>query len=118
MAKKFSLGNLGGTLYFSDVPLFRFKFIRDYLVSIEMIVSREDKRLPIEFEINKLSDNEKLHVFFEDRTTPETRYGVQESMRNSPIKYYYPERIIRYSNGRSVQDPYWLECDNDETCWK
>ena len=117
MSKKFSLGNLGGTLYFSDVHLFKFKFERDCLKSIEMLVDRTDKRLPIEFEINKVSDNEKLHIFFEDRTTPETRIVLQESMSNSPIEYYYPERLIRYSNGKSVQDPYLLECDDDRTCW-
>ena len=115
---KFSLGNLGGTLYFEDVPLFTFKYNRDVLERFELLVPRSDTRLPVEFAINKVSDDRKLHIFFEDRTTPETRIGLAEEMAKTPVQYYYPERIIRYSKGRCAHDTFWLLCDEDETCWK
>lgn len=115
---KFSLGNLGGTLYYKNVPLFEFKYKRDVLVCITMLVSRKDPRLPIEFAIDRVPDDRKLHIFFEDRTTPEMRIGLEEEMAATPVQYYYPERIIRYSSGRCIHDSFWLKCDDDVTCWK
>lgn len=92
---KFSLGNLGRTLYFEDVPLFVFKYNRDMLEHFELLVPRSDTRLPVEFAIDKVSDDRKLHIFFADRTTPETRIGFAGEMAKTSVQYYYPERIIR-----------------------
>lgn len=115
---KFSLGNLGGILYYKDTPLLQFKFRRDVLESLNMLVDRNDPRLPVEFIINKVPDDTKLHIFFEDRTTPETRIGLDDMMKQTVVQYYYPERIIRYSGGKCIHDQFHLVCDDDDSCWK
>ncbi|MCQ2522659.1 MAG: hypothetical protein MJ105_09830 [Lachnospiraceae bacterium] len=44
--------------------------------------------------------------------TPETRYGLNELIENSVVKYYNPERLIRFNKGRTQVDDYWVKCDD------
>lgn len=113
--KQLRLGNLGGVLYKNNTPVLKFKFKSNRLISKELLT--EDKALlPFEIEHYGLTENS-LIEFFEARITPETRIGFNELLTSTPIKYYHPERIIRYQSGRCIHDRYWLECDDDKSCW-
>lgn len=110
---KFNLGNLGGTIMYKNEPIVSFKFERDMLK--ELTVINKDVR-PIPFEFNQGWYNEYgLRSFFYYRITPPTRSGIDEALAKSPIKYYSPERMIRYNSGRCIHDPFWLKCDDDYT---
>lgn len=111
----FRLGNLGGTLYHSDTPIFKFKYIRDCLKELT-ILCNDMTMYPAVMYLYGIEDST-IRRFFEDRTTPASRQGLDEDLAGSPVEYYYPERIIRYSNGNCIHDCYHLVCDNDTTCW-
>ena len=114
--KSLDLGNLGGTLYYKEIPLFEFKFNRDGSVTHKVI--NDDLDLyPFEMRFGEINANT-ITRFFNERITPSTRIGLDEVLANSPIKYYHPERIIRYSSGRCIHDPYWLKCNDDNSCWE
>lgn len=112
---RLKVGNLGGTIYFDSIPLVRFKFIKGSLVFSELL--NTNHVLPFEFEDMGINE-ESIIKFFDERITPDTRIGIHERLKETPIEYYYPERIIRYSSGRCIHDRYWLECDDDEACWQ
>jgi len=109
-----NLGNLGGTLFFKDIPLFKFKYLNDRLQDSLLL---SNKFLPFEFR-DELIDDRRLRLFFEARIIPKTRYKIHEDLKSTPIGYYHVERIIRQQNGRTFGDPFYLVCDNDDTCWK
>lgn len=115
--KSLDLGNLGGTLYYKELPILNFKFKKNKLVSMELLVEKDCVRLPVEFRLYGVSGNN-LVKFFEARITPSTRQGLDEFLAQTPVKYYYPERIIRYNSGRCIHDYYWVECDDDNSCWE
>lgn len=110
----FSVGNLGGVLYYDDTPIVRFKFIRGYLEEYQLL---SNSLLPFEIR-DGIVNGDRLTRFFEARITPDTRIGINEELAKTPIKYYHPERIIRYSSGKCIHDHYWLECDDDNSCWE
>ena len=111
----FKIGNLGGTLYYEDTPIMRFKFIRGALQSYEVLCNNRNM-LPYEC-IRDGVGTDSIIKFFEARITPETRIGFNALLATTPIKYYHPERIIRYQSGKCIHDRYWLECDDDNSCW-
>jgi len=113
---KFSVRNLGGTLYKGQTKICTFKFDKGWLEHIEVFTY--DKAL---IPVDCLKDGftgDSLTRFFFYRTTPETRQGIHEYLKTTPVEFYDPERIIRYSRGRCIDDDYWLECDNDGRCWR
>ena len=113
---KFSVGNLGGTLYKGDIQVCDFKFVKGQLVSL---VQHTDDMAIVPFDCSKDGINtDTLTRFFYYRITPSTRINIDETLAATPIVYYQPERIIRYSAGRCIHDRYWVECDADDTCWK
>lgn len=114
--KSLRLDNLGGTLYKNDTPIARFKFRNNRLISKELLTD-DASLLPFEFERRGLTENTIIE-FFDARITPDTRIGLNEALAETLIKYYYPERMIRYNSGKCIHDRYWLECDDDDTCWK
>lgn len=109
-----NLGNLGGTLFYQDYPLLKFKYVDDILQNAMLLSNRY---LPLEFE-DFIIDDMRLRLFFQARIVPRTRHRIDEDLAESPIGYYHPERIIRYQNGTTFADPYYLVCDGDKTCWK
>lgn len=112
----FKIGNLGGTLYKENIPILRFKFRSGMLVESESLT--DDRRvLPMELYEGGV-DTFTLSAFFEERITPPTRQGINELLAATPVKYYDPERIIRYNSGRCIHDKYWVQCDDDNTCWR
>ena len=112
---KFSVGNLGGTLYKGSVPICEFKFERGQLRYVEVLTS--DKALiPVDC-LHKGFTGDSLINFFFFRTTPATRRGIDAYLAMTPVQFYYPERIIRYSEGKCIDDDYWLKCDDDKICW-
>lgn len=112
-----SLDNLGGTIYYKDTPVVEFKYKRDVIQFIGEL-NKDCVNLPFEFcDTEKVTDH-LIRCFFEARIVPETRIGLNEVLSKTKIQYYNPERIIRYQEGRCIHDQYWLQCDNDETCWE
>lgn len=112
----FKLGNLGGVVYYKDTAVVRFKFKHDMLVDCVILVDNVNI-LPFELR-HRNTDDGSLRRFFEERMTPYTRDGFHELLASTPVKYYDPERIIRYNKGRCIHDKYWVECDDDDTCWR
>lgn len=111
------IGNLGGTLYYEDTPLLEFKFINGSLVNCVLLVEEGTPMLP--FEIHSLGVNETaIKRFWEERITPHTRQGIDEYLSTTPVKYYHPERMLRYCSGKCIHDKYWLDCDDDNSCWE
>ena len=110
-----SLGNLGGTLWYYDMPLFTFKFQKGHCIYYEQL---GDKKWFPE-ELMRSDDVQRdLATFFIDRATPATRQGINELLRDCPIKYYDIERMTRDNHGQCIHDSYWLEQDIDISCWK
>lgn len=112
----FKLNNLGGVLYKDDKEVMVFKFQRNMLVKCELLTD-DIRLLPFELR-HRNTDDFSVRKFFEERITPPTRDGINELLATTPVKYYDPERIIRYNKGRCIHDKYWVECDDDDTCWR
>ena len=109
-----SIGNLGGILYYRDVPLIKFKFKAGMLIDAEYI--NEIKRyLPVEIQFNGLEEG--LVEFLIDRPTPDTRIGIHEHLKETPIQYYNVERMLRYCHAQSIHDCFWVKQDEDNKCW-
>lgn len=108
------LGNLGGVLNIDKLPLIQFKFSNDRLVVCNVLTK---VGLPYEFLTGDCNAH-LLRCFFNARIVPKSRFKLDESLVNSGIKYYIPERIIRFQKGRSTIDRYWITPDDDNTCWE
>jgi hypothetical protein len=109
------VGNLGGTIYYENTPITKFKFVGGQLKELE-VYSTDKKIIPFEFFDGV--DAKSIIKFFDERITPETRQGLTEELKKTPIQYYHEERLIRYCSGRCIHDKYWLDCDDDRTCWE
>lgn len=110
-----TVGQFGGILYFKDIPVLKFKFKGGYPVEYELV---GDKRfLPADFELNGYDLFRGLVSFFSDRCTPDTRIGIHETLAATPIKYYHVERMLRYNHAQCIHDCFWVEQDNDNSCW-
>lgn len=112
----FNLRNLGGTLYFKDLPVLEFKFVNNRLKKANVLSDAGIKQHPI-FYLFGVSENSIKRVF-ESRTTPRERQGLEESLKKANLGSYDPERINRYTSSRCIHDNFWLDCDDDKTCWK
>lgn len=111
----FKIGNLGGVLHKDSTPILKFKFRSGMLVESTLLT--DDRRLlPMELYEDGV-DTFTLSAFFEARITPPTRQGINELLSTTPIKYYNPERMIRYNSGKCIHDKYWVQCDDDMSCW-
>ena len=109
-----SIGNFGGTLYFKEVPVAKFKFEHGELENVTLLT--DDKRvLPIL--VNLYGPEEGIIKFFEDRCTPETRIGFNELLAKTPIQYYSVERLLRWNHAQCAHDRYWVRQDKDNRCW-
>lgn len=109
-----SIGNFGGVLYNKDMPVLEFKFNNGYPVSYKLLVDNI-RLLPFDFQFHDLFDG--LMNFFGDRCTPDTRIGIHEDLKKTPIEYYHVERMLRYCHAQCIHDCYWVEQDNDNSCW-
>lgn len=102
------LGNLGGVLFFRDTPIAKFQFKKDRLQYAELF-TKDPAILPFEFMDGKINEH-KLRCFWDARITTETRIGLEEELKKAGMDYYDPETIIRYQKGISIDDKYWLDC--------
>ena len=107
------VGRLGGVLYYKDIPVLNFKFDGGYPVKYEVL---NDKYLPFELKLFGVFDG--LISFFDDRCTPDTRIGIHELISKTPIQFYDKERLLRYCHGQCIHDCFWIEQDDDISCWK
>lgn len=110
-----TVGRLGGILYHKDVPILRFKCNGCYPMYYELL-SDNTAIYPVEFLNNDINDG--IVEFFIDRCTPDTRQNINEVLKETPIQYYNVERILRYCHAQSIHDCYWIEQDDDVSCWK
>ena len=110
-----TIGRLGGILYNKDIPVLEFKFDGGYPIEYKLLVD-DIRLLPFDFQFNDLFDG--LMSFFGDRCTPDTRIGIHEGLAKTPIQYYNVERMLRYCHAQSIHDCYWIEQDDDISCWK
>lgn len=94
--------------------MIRFKFSNDRLVDCNLL---SKVGLPYEF-LNGECNAHLLRCFFNARIVPKSRFKLDEALLQSGIKYYIPERIIRYQRGVSTIDSYWITPDDDNTCWE
>lgn len=109
-----TIGNLGGILYYKDKPLIKFKFMSGMLVDYEPLVEGL-QFMPHDIYRNGITNG--LYEFFIDRPTPDTRQGIHEQLKETPIQYYHVERMLRYCHAQSIHDCYWIEQDDDVSCW-
>lgn len=72
--------------------------------------------LPSDFKFHDLYHG--LLLFFGNRPTSDTKLAIHEDLKNTPIQYYNIERLIRYNHGWSIHDCFWIEQDDDISCWK
>ena len=108
----FNLNNLGGILFYKDIPFLKFKYLNDKLV-IFQLMEIDGVSLPCEFDSGVFTD-ERLRKFLHRRLI-----SVDEKqLKTTPVKVYDNERLIRYSEAKNSNDCYWLMCDNDNTCWE
>lgn len=110
----YSVGNLGGILYNKETPILRFKFVKGVLRECEAFT---DNMNLMPFDIVRHGLWEGVVEFFSDRCTPDTRQGIHETLKETPMQYYHPERMLRYCHAQCIHDNYWIEQDDDNTCW-
>ena len=53
----------------------------------------------------------------DDRVLPETRIGIQADLKYAGIPYFDPTMIIKYSNGFSFEDNYWVRFSDGARTW-
>ena len=109
----YKVNNYGGTLYLNDEPILRFKYKNSDLVELELF-DFDPKRLPFELAGVKINQHY-MDLFLKNRTVPPTRIGLKESLAKTPIPYYDPKLLLRYSRGRECNDKFWIDPDNDTT---
>ena len=109
-----SARNLGGTLYWRNYPVVKFKFNGGMLIEAEQLT--DDKGL-LPFEITEHGLWDCLVMLITARPTPDGRIGIHEKLKETPIQYYNVERMLRYCHAQSVHDCYWIKQDNDISCW-
>lgn len=106
----FKVNYYGGTLYCDSNPLLTFKFEEDRLVSVKELVSTKTL---YPFEFRKVVNDKTLRLFLENRTTPSSRQGLLEELQKTPMPFYNPEWLLRYSNARTCDDNFWIKPDSD-----
>ena len=107
----FSLDNYGGVLYRDSTPLLKFKFNKDSLIYVERLCDNE-VLFPYELRNTDLSEHF-MRLFLKNRTTPDTRQGIHEALKSTPIPYYNAELLLRYSKARTCDDNLWINPDKD-----
>lgn len=105
--------NLTGTIMLHDEELVRFKIVNGDVTSVQKLSAN----LPYEFKF-KLSDEQAVLYFLDDRVVPETRIGLQKDLERAGIPYFDPDRILMYNNGNTVTDEYWVKFETGPQSYK
>lgn len=105
--------DLSGEVLFFDENVFTFNIVRGELIDYG-ITGREF--LPYEFRLCK-SEMDAIMFFLDDRVLPETRIGIQEDLKCAGISYFDMTMIIKYSNGFSYEDNYWVRFSDGIQTW-
>ena len=87
-----SIGNLGGTLYYKDIPIAVFKFDRGAPIKCDML---SDDRTILPFELMHFGPFRGIYEFFIDRPTPETRIGFNELLKDALIIFDFQNATIQ-----------------------
>lgn len=113
-----NLGNFGGTLWHSKTPLCEFKFRNDRLDDTAVkVLCYEPFLIPLP--MLDYFNNERWHLFFDSQCVPSTRHRIDEDLlKTGVLTSYNPEQILRYTKGRNDANHYWVDCDNDTSCWE
>ncbi len=111
-----NFGNLGGTLYCTTIPLCEFKFVEGFVDTNRVIVYETN---PHPAAITDYYKQHQWQLFFEEQIVPRTRQNLLDTLRKStPIRAYVPEQLLRLCKCRNSANPFWVECDNDLSCWE
>ena len=105
--------DLSGEVLFFNESVFTFNIVRGELIDY-CITGREF--LPYEFRLCK-SERDAIMFFLDDRVLPETRIGIQEDLKYAGIPYFDMTMIIKYSNGFSFEDNYWVRFSEGIQTW-
>ena len=105
--------DLSGEVLFFNESVFTFNIVRGELIDY-CITGREF--LPYEFRLYK-SERDAIMFFLDDRVLPETRIGIQEDLKYAGIPYFDMTMIIKYSNGFSFEDNYWVRFSEGIQTW-
>ena len=117
MAAPNNFGNIGGTLMYSDTPLCKFKFINGFLDKQSIVVlSDNEKLMPIY--MSSYTDESGWSAYLNDQIAPRHRYRLLEDLAEyTPIREYIPEQLLRWSYCRNCANHWWVQVDDDLTCW-
>lgn len=108
-----AIKDLKGTLYKLNKPLIDFEIERGQITTLDFL---DTENLPYEFiQKNKYSA---LLTFLDDRVCPDNRIGLQKDLERAGIPYFNLDEILKYSNGYSVQDYYWIRFDDGVQSWE
>lgn len=101
--------NLSGTIMWKDVPIIEFSIVR----GIPKCKRLSSEHLPIEFR-SRVTDEEALLLFLDERVVPETRIGLKDALKNAGIPYFSMDAILRKFHGCCYEDSYWLRFEESE----
>ena len=105
--------NLTGTIMLCDEELVKFKIVEGGVT----VVQKLSDNLPYEFK-SKLSDEQAVLYFLDDRVVPETRIGLQKELEQAGIPYFDADKILMYNNGNTVTDKYWVKFQTGPQSYK
>lgn len=99
-----------------DISLCCFEIVNDYCVAFSRLCS-EGKLFPYGCDPDSFTNyQENLVGFFYDRTTPSTRYNIDNELRKIGIPYYDMSRLILYQYG-AAQNPFWVRQSAGPQTW-
>lgn len=108
-----AIRDLKGTVYRLNKPLIDFEIERGQTTTLDFL---DTENLPYEFiQKNKYTA---LLAFLDDRVCPDTRIGLQKDLERVGISYFSLDEILKYSNGYSVQDYYWIRFGDGVQSWE
>ena len=106
------VSNVSGTLMKANDEVISFKLVAGYLEKFEIL---NRNLLPIDFQLNS-SETCAFMIFLNERVVPSTRIRIDKEVKKIGLDYYNPDELIRFNNGRSVEDDYWIRFrDGDQT---
>lgn len=90
-----NLGNLGGILYYDNIPFLQFKYLNNELIAMELL-SLDDVVLPVEFDSGFFTDK-RLRRFFYRRMLASS-VEIMGSVEN----------YLKETKATCLTDEYWL----------
>ena len=106
----FGFKDIEGTLMSEDNEVLRFRIEHGELMDLD-IINRE--LLPIDFRIAD-SDRRAFMVFLKERVVEPNRIFLDRVLKSVGIPYYDCDTMLRFNNGFSYTDNYWIRFDSGD----